>query len=238
MIKKLVLALVTLAKRLRPYFHAYTIFALKFEPRGAIKTQALADFLVEMMSAPKEDSWWTLHVDDSSNPKGGGIGIILEGPTCLTLENSLKFDFKASNNQAKYEALLAGLDLAREVGTQRKFEKCEVQHVPRNNNSRTDALAWLATTKTPPRHTVFHKNYLHIGTSLEDKSKAAKVHRMANRYIIEANHLYKRGFSTLLLKCMTKTQADCVLNEIHKGICGFHLGGRTMATRALRVSYY
>ncbi|RDX99043.1 hypothetical protein CR513_17956, partial [Mucuna pruriens] len=47
---------------------------------------------------------------------------------------------------AKYEAHLAGLDLAREV-----------QHVPHNNNSRVDTLTWLATSKTPSRHTDLHK---------------------------------------------------------------------------------
>ncbi|RDX93052.1 hypothetical protein CR513_24737, partial [Mucuna pruriens] len=50
--------------------------------------------------------------DSSSNPKGGGVKIILEGPEGVTLEHSLRFNFKASNNQAKY----ARLDLEREVG--------------------------------------------------------------------------------------------------------------------------
>ncbi|RDX65950.1 hypothetical protein CR513_55344, partial [Mucuna pruriens] len=75
-----------------------TEFALKLEPRGAIKTQALADFLVEMTSPLAEDTWWVLYVDDFSNPKGGGVDIILEGPRDVTLEHSLKLDFKASNN--------------------------------------------------------------------------------------------------------------------------------------------
>ncbi|RDX75274.1 hypothetical protein CR513_44860, partial [Mucuna pruriens] len=65
-----------------------------------------------MTSPLKEDPWWVLYVDDSLNPKGGGANIILEGPKDVTLEHSLKFDFKASNNQAKYEALLARLNLA------------------------------------------------------------------------------------------------------------------------------
>ncbi|RDX77020.1 hypothetical protein CR513_42914, partial [Mucuna pruriens] len=41
--------------------------------------------------------------------------------------------------------------------TPKKLEKCEVQHVPCNNNSHVDALVWLATTKTPPRHTILYR---------------------------------------------------------------------------------
>nr|KYP38110.1 Transposon Ty3-I Gag-Pol polyprotein [Cajanus cajan] len=62
---------------------------------------------------------WTLHVDGSSNSKGGGADIILEGPNQVTLEQSLKFGFKVTNNQAEYEALLAGLRLARDLGARR-----------------------------------------------------------------------------------------------------------------------
>jgi len=40
---------------------------------------------------------------------------MLEGPNNVTLEHALKFDFKASNNETKYKALIAGLKLANEV---------------------------------------------------------------------------------------------------------------------------
>ena len=41
---------------------------------------------------------------------------MLEGPNNILIEKSLHFAFKTSNNQAEYEAILAGLSLAREVG--------------------------------------------------------------------------------------------------------------------------
>jgi len=41
---------------------------------------------------------------------------VLEGPNNILIEKSLHFSFKTSNNQAEYEAILAGLSLAREVG--------------------------------------------------------------------------------------------------------------------------
>ena len=59
---------------------------------------------------------YILFFDGSSNLKRSGAGIILEGPDGIMIEQSLRFDFKASNNQVKYEALIAGLQLAREIG--------------------------------------------------------------------------------------------------------------------------
>nr|KYP37314.1 Uncharacterized protein Mb2253c family [Cajanus cajan] len=48
-----------------------------------------------------------------------GVGIILEGPGKVLVELSLWFGFKASNNQAEYEALLASLRLAKDLSVTR-----------------------------------------------------------------------------------------------------------------------
>nr|KYP41011.1 Uncharacterized protein Mb2253c family [Cajanus cajan] len=52
-----------------------------------------------------------------------GADIILEGPNEMMLELAIKFDFKATNDQAQYEALLARLRLAKELGVT-KFKFC------------------------------------------------------------------------------------------------------------------
>jgi len=43
-------------------------------------------------------------------------GVVLESPDGLKVEQSLHFNFKASNNQVEYEALIAGLNLAGDMG--------------------------------------------------------------------------------------------------------------------------
>jgi len=68
-----------------------------------------------LQHTPKEDQW-RLYVDGSSNPKGADVNIVLEGPNDILIEKSLHFAFKTSNNQAEYEAILAGLSFAPEVG--------------------------------------------------------------------------------------------------------------------------
>jgi hypothetical protein len=57
-------------------------FDVTFSLRGAIKSQILADFLLELTTPAKENSEqpWTLLVDGASNIKGSGVGVVLEGP--------------------------------------------------------------------------------------------------------------------------------------------------------------
>ncbi|MCI51251.1 gag-pol polyprotein, partial [Trifolium medium] len=92
-------------------------FDISYVPRGAIKSQVLADFVLELTNPPNESKPrpWTLSVDDSSNLRGSGAGVVLEGPDGVLIEQSLRFAFKASNNQAEYEALIAGMKLAKEM---------------------------------------------------------------------------------------------------------------------------
>jgi len=66
-----------------------------------------------------------LSVDSSSNQQGSRAGVILEGPNGLLIEQSLKFAFKASNNQAEYEALKVGMLLAQELGAQNLLRKSD-----------------------------------------------------------------------------------------------------------------
>nr|KYP35075.1 Retrovirus-related Pol polyprotein from transposon 17.6 [Cajanus cajan] len=149
-IEKLALTIVITARKLRHYFQSYETairtdypirqvlqkpdlagrmmkwsielseFAIKYKPRGAIKAQVLADFLVELTPPAEDDSSgeseWILSVDGASNLGGSGAGIVLEGPGGILLEQSLRFEFRASNNQAEYEALLAEIALAKEMG--------------------------------------------------------------------------------------------------------------------------
>ncbi|KAD7478315.1 hypothetical protein E3N88_01451 [Mikania micrantha] len=148
-------------------------FDIKYRPRSAVKGQVIADFISEIpceTGAPEEKKrkeTWNLHTDGASNDEGSGAGLILVGPDQLETTYALKLDFKSSNNEAEYEALLAGLRLAHRMkvnGTYdakepamklyleaaknliSKFEECEVLHVPRSKNKKADALSKLAST--------------------------------------------------------------------------------------------
>ncbi|XP_019087345.1 PREDICTED: uncharacterized protein LOC109125001 [Camelina sativa] len=61
---------------------------------------------------PREEHW-TMFVDGSSSHQGSGVGLILRSPSGEVLKQALKLNSKASNNETEYEAILAGLRLAR-----------------------------------------------------------------------------------------------------------------------------
>jgi len=105
-------------------------FDIVYEPRGSIKGQIYADFVAELSPGGTQqevelDSQWLLSVDRSSNQQGNGAGIVLEGPNGLLIEQAPRFAFKASNNQAEYEALITGMLLAKEMGARSLLAKSD-----------------------------------------------------------------------------------------------------------------
>ncbi|GAU51781.1 hypothetical protein TSUD_415670 [Trifolium subterraneum] len=94
-------------------------FDIHYESRKSLKAQVLADFLAEMTCSPSSTDGankWTIFVDGASNATGVGAGIILENEEGILIEVSVALSFPTSNNQAEYEAFLAGLRLAEDVG--------------------------------------------------------------------------------------------------------------------------
>ncbi|XP_057739694.1 uncharacterized protein LOC130956702 [Arachis stenosperma] len=106
-----------LAGRLIKWAIELSEFDIQYQPRGSIKSQHLIDFVAELTEpcsvtpSPK----WSLFVDGASNPHGAGAGMLLKNSEGIALEHSLRFSFKASNNQGEYEALIAGLRLAADL---------------------------------------------------------------------------------------------------------------------------
>ena len=105
------------------------------ETPTAIRSQAIADLLAqfprednssisdevpgeinEVFLAGLADSVWTLKFDGSFTTTSAGAGIVLYKDDGEAVTKSFKFDFPCSNNAAKYEAYLAGLAIAYEMG--------------------------------------------------------------------------------------------------------------------------
>ncbi|OMO71662.1 hypothetical protein COLO4_28125 [Corchorus olitorius] len=71
-----------------------------------------------------------------------------------------------------------------------------------------------------------------------DPRVAAARQRWAARYVLIDDEQYKKSFTLPLLKCVNLDEADYVLKEIHEGVCGNHMGGRSLAQKALRQGFY
>ncbi|XP_034202236.1 uncharacterized protein LOC117617090 [Prunus dulcis] len=300
-------------------------FDIQFVPRPAEKGQAVADFISELtpstaqptpeavtgialpdaMDTERFDTTtpiWDLHVDGSANQQGCGAGLVLTTPDGLKIEDALRFDFRTSNNEAEYEALLAGLRLAKSMNAKqvrihsdsqlvvnqvtadfaakdasmhaylstahqllRSFQAYEIKQIPRGENSHADALARLASaindkvgrkvpveilaqpsTVTSEACAVRYEDtwmspiylYLTNGTLPEDKAQARKLKYRSARYTVINDVLYKRGYTTPYLKCLTAERGDYVLREIHNGVCGDHSGSRSLAYKVFRQGYF
>nr|GEV15406.1 reverse transcriptase domain-containing protein [Tanacetum cinerariifolium] len=92
--------------RLAQYFVELAAYNITYESCSAIKGQILADFINEVP------------VDGASSAKGSGAGVVLISLTKTKYTYALRLSFERTNNQAEYEALLAGLRIAKKMGVQ------------------------------------------------------------------------------------------------------------------------
>ena len=81
-------------------------------------------------------------------------------------------------------------------------------------------------------------SYLKDGVLLDEKEAARKLKVRAARFVLIKDVLYKKGFSRPYLKCLGNEEADYVMREVHKGICGNHLGLRSLVHKLVRAGYY
>ena len=80
--------------------------------------------------------------------------------------------------------------------------------------------------------------YINTGELPDDRHKAHKVQIQSVRFSLINGQLFKRSLDGPYLKCLTTEQGQCVLAELHEGICGNHPRGRTLAHRAYTQGYY
>ncbi|XP_074265082.1 uncharacterized protein LOC141587499 [Silene latifolia] len=159
-------------------------YDLQFEPRTAIKSQALADFVSDFcpatrgeaeegmltMMGSQDGEIWTLYIDGASNARGAGVGLVLRSPKWDMIVQAIRCEFKATNNEAEYEALILGMQMASglkvrnlrvysdskmiaylKISTEQKskFRTFKITQVPREQNVEADALATLGSTFQP-----------------------------------------------------------------------------------------
>ena len=79
------------------------------------RAQGMGEKLVGTISL-QEPTCLKVYVDGAANQKGSGVGLVLISPKRITIEKSLRLDFSAINNEAKYEALLEGMSMVQKLG--------------------------------------------------------------------------------------------------------------------------
>ncbi|XP_075101156.1 uncharacterized protein LOC142176761 [Nicotiana tabacum] len=103
----------------------------------AIKSQILADFMDDfspslvpevekelLLKTGTSSEVWTLFTDGALNVRGSEIGIVQKPPTDGIIRQSIKTT-RFTNNEAEYEAMIAGLELAKGLRAKVVEARCD-----------------------------------------------------------------------------------------------------------------
>ena len=98
-------------------------FDIRYKSRNSIKGQVLADFVAEFTPSSGASLMicqvivrrWKVYMDGTSNARGSRIEVVMVSPKGIRVKKSLRLGFRASNIEAEYEALIAGLRAAQEL---------------------------------------------------------------------------------------------------------------------------
>nr|GEV51525.1 reverse transcriptase domain-containing protein [Tanacetum cinerariifolium] len=193
---------------------------------------------------------WILFIDGSSCVDGSEADLIIMNSRGIEFTYALRFRFNATNNEAEYEALIAGLRMASQIGIQNLQANVDSKLVANQVNGiyiakessmgkTIDQKEVLAVVEEEG-HTWMTPvyEYLKEGVLPEEKKKARTVRRKAGRYAVISEVLYKKYFLGPWLRCVGPLQANYVLREIHEGSCNMHAGPRSVVTKPLRLGYF
>jgi ribonuclease HI len=213
-IQKLLYAVVLARRKLRHYFEAHPITVissfslgeiirnpdaagriakwsaelmgetLTYAPRKAIKSQILADFVVEwtdtQLPPPQvQAECWTLYFDGSVMKTVEGAGLLFISPLGEHMRYAVRLHFPASNNMAEYEALLRGIRISIETDIKRLDVRGDSQlvinQVMKNESYYDDKM----------------EAYCNAVQALEDNFYGIELNHVPHRYNKEADELAK-----------------------------------------------
>ncbi|GJT44272.1 reverse transcriptase domain-containing protein [Tanacetum coccineum] len=218
-------SLVNKTRKAKEYFEAHPV-----KTTNAVKGQVLADFLSDAPDGEREDEYFQSpevppEIDDteadpltltgSASSKGSGAGLVLTGPSGVEYAYALRLTFASTNNEAEYEALLAGLhqEILSKVLNERSTEVREVQTIVEEEGDN-----WM----TPII------KYLEEGIVPSDKNEARALRAKIGQYTMESGVLFKKGYLIPMLRCETYFRQIMSFREIHLDLaeCSSPIAGK------------
>ena len=83
-----------------------------------------------------------------------------------------------------------------------------------------------------------YRRYLADGVLPLEPAKAKKIKRNSAKYTLVDGKLFRHGFTHPILVCVSGDQCTRIMAELHEGICGSNVGGRSLASKVVRAGYY
>ncbi|XP_074324019.1 uncharacterized protein LOC141660940 [Apium graveolens] len=245
--EKLVYALILAARKLRPYFQAHRIEWIRC--RNCLNHSGGAPF-----DGCYPFQVYVTNNDAEYEALINGLKVALEvGAMNLIVRSDSELVVNQVNGRFQARGPRTELYMRCAQRLLKKFENARLESVPREENSNADALAKLGSqidrvqlgqiplgiqeissilelevfqTQEIPRGswmTPIH-NYIQTGAVREDKLQARRLRYQAAKYIEYDGILYKRGFNQPLLHCVDIEEGNCIIREVHEGICGNYSG--------------
>lgn len=211
--------------RLTKYSVELGAYDITYIPRSAIKGQVLADFISEVpvgsegskeeVNTVSEPGEWVLFTDGASSKKGAGAGLVLIGPSQEEHTYALRLKFESTNNEAEYEALLAGLRIARTMGVERIDVRVDSKLVASQINgefaaTKDSMIRYLAKTK---EYVKTFKKFKIQNIPRAQNQKADVLSKLAS---VAFNHLTKEILVEALEKPSTEEKGVKAIVEEEK----------------------
>ena len=83
-----------------------------------------------------------------------------------------------------------------------------------------------------------YQRYLADNVLPLEPADARKVKKNSSKYTLIDGKLFRHGFTHPILVCVDDEQCTRIMAELHEGICGSHIGGRSLSSKAIRAGYY
>jgi hypothetical protein len=80
--------------------------------------------------------------------------------------------------------------------------------------------------------------FLRTGCFLEDKADRERLRHRTKQYTLVNDELFWPGANDTLMKCITPDEGCAILQDIHAGICGSHLGARSLMGKAYMQGFF
>jgi len=85
---------------------------------------------------------------------------------------------------------------------------------------------------------IAYQRYLADGVLPLEPAKAQKMKKNLIKYTLIDGKLFRHGFTHPILVCVDGEQCTRIMAELHEGICGSHIGGRSLSSKAIHAGYY
>jgi ribonuclease HI len=148
------------------------------------------------------------------------------------------------------------------------FEGFSVKNIPRGENEHANLLAKSAAQRLPLPSEVFFEtikaalvelmeravlaispvhsedcrteiiSFLQGNYLSDDKVYNKRMEARTRPYVIIEGELYKHEVCSPLLKCLSRTEGQELMKEIHASLCGSHIGSRPLLGKVFKQGFY